>query len=423
MVGQYSSDPDTYFSSGTGAYFDVYVAPGDTFTSVTITDTDLSGGATIYWWNGTAWVPVVGDPGPTYSPGPPPSVTVTLDSTTTPTLAELTGTPFATAISVPGAPSGLVGTAGNGEASFSWDAPSSDGGTPVTSYGLTCTPSGSATTSATSATIGDLVNGTTYGCSVAAANSVGVGPSSSTVTVTPTAPTPSAPTVSTAPTTPTSPTSPSGPCASYTGNGAFLCWAYESLLGRTPDSTGLSYWEAQLASGTSRTEVAYDLETSTEYRHDLVEAIYESFLGRAADPGGLVTFTGLLASGATDQEVISDIVGSEEFFNDSGNADSGFVTRAYQTILGRLPDPGGLATSTGSLSSGVSRTRVAYDLLSSPESRTDTITFYYKDILGRAPDPGGLATDLRFLSSGGTVEQLVANLVGSNEFYADATSA
>jgi hypothetical protein len=113
-VGQYSSDPDGPLSSGTGEYLDVSLVPGSTFTSVTIT-VDLGecssiGGNTLQWWNGSGWVTMVGNPGPTYNPGPPPSLTVTLNGGTSPTLAQLSGTPFAVVVvgSVP-APS-LSGT-------------------------------------------------------------------------------------------------------------------------------------------------------------------------------------------------------------------------------------------------------------------------------------------------------------------------
>jgi hypothetical protein len=76
-----------------GAYFDAYMAPGSTFSSATIVDCDLNGGSQVQWWNGTAWVPVSKQ---TFNAATG-CVTVTVDSTTTPNLSQLGGTPFGVA--------------------------------------------------------------------------------------------------------------------------------------------------------------------------------------------------------------------------------------------------------------------------------------------------------------------------------------
>ena len=90
------------------------------------------------------------------------------------------------AATVPGAPSGVSATAGNGSASVSWTAPSS-GGSAITSYTVTpyvgsaaqtpVTVSGSPP--ATTATVTGLTNGTSYTFTVSATNAVGTGPASS----------------------------------------------------------------------------------------------------------------------------------------------------------------------------------------------------------------------------------------------------
>ena len=210
--------------------------------------------------------------------------------------------------------------------------------------------------------------------------------------------------------------------AGFHADSAFVCDAYEDLLGRLPDTGGLATFVGLLNSGVSRTQVADDLVTSNEYRDDLVDAFFEHVLGRAADPGGLATFVGQLSSGATDQQVISDVVGSTEFFNEAGDTNSGFVDLAYQRILGRAPDASGVSTFLGLLNSGVARMQVAYDLLISSEYRSDTVVFYFNYLLDRVPDPSGLSTFLGLLTSGGNVEQLISNIVGSTEFNNEAAT-
>ena len=101
---QYQSDPvGTPTFTPTGAYFDVASSAGNSFSSEVVQDCDLNGGGTLLWWNPTAnsgvggWQNVIGDPGPSYTAGPPACLSVTLDSTTSPSLSQLTGTVFGVA--------------------------------------------------------------------------------------------------------------------------------------------------------------------------------------------------------------------------------------------------------------------------------------------------------------------------------------
>jgi hypothetical protein len=89
----------------------------------------------------------------------------------------------------PGAPTGPTANPGNGTATLSWSAPSSDGGSPVDAYLIAGGPSPSGTgiqetVGGHTATISGLTNGTVYSFSVHAQNAFGDGPAV-TVTVTP----------------------------------------------------------------------------------------------------------------------------------------------------------------------------------------------------------------------------------------------
>jgi fibronectin type III domain protein len=91
---------------------------------------------------------------------------------------------------LPGAPSSVTATAGNGGARVSWGAPTANGGSPITRYTVTASPGGaSCTTATTSCAVSGLKNGTAYTFTVTAANLLGAGPSSSASNlITPTAP-------------------------------------------------------------------------------------------------------------------------------------------------------------------------------------------------------------------------------------------
>ncbi len=101
-----------------------------------------------------------------------------------------------TLAAVPGPPTAVQGTSGDGQVSVSWTAPS-DNNDPITGYTVTAEPGGEtcATTTATSCVVGGLSNGTSYAFTVTATNSIGTGGASSPTDVTPVT-TPDAPVIS-----------------------------------------------------------------------------------------------------------------------------------------------------------------------------------------------------------------------------------
>ena len=88
---------------------------------------------------------------------------------------------------VPGAPNDVVATGGDGQATVSFTAPISNGGSPITGYSVTSNPIGFiATGSASPVTVSGLINGATYTFTVTATNAIGSGlPSPASNSVTP----------------------------------------------------------------------------------------------------------------------------------------------------------------------------------------------------------------------------------------------
>ena len=81
----------------------------------------------------------------------------------------------------PGAPTGVMATAGDREVTVTWTSPGDHGSQPITGYTVTASPGGQTIASSgavTVATLGGLANGTAYTFTVKATNAVGTGPAS-----------------------------------------------------------------------------------------------------------------------------------------------------------------------------------------------------------------------------------------------------
>jgi hypothetical protein len=142
----------------------------------------------------------------------------------------------------------------------------------------------------------------------------------------------------------------------------FLKQQYLNTLGRAPDQAGMDYWTKQLQSGANPQDVANAIQNSPEAQHvtDIRQAMgqsgstgqtamnqsqamnyltsaYNGVLGRAPDAGGMQYWTQQLTSGAmTPQQVQQALMNSSEYTNKNKTASTPSVDTSVPAAKGGL---------------------------------------------------------------------------------------
>jgi spore germination protein YaaH len=197
---------------------------------------------------------------------------------------------------------------------------------------------------------------------------------------------------------------------------AFVAQVYRDVLGREADPGGLQGWVAALRAGqVSRSGLVRAFEYSPEGMSRRAAALYSEILGRGPDPGGLANWTAALSSGSVRvMDARAGFWASPERVARSGSLQQ-WVRDMYAGVLGREPDPGGLAGWTQAAATA-GPGAVAGGIVWSLESRQRLVAAAYVQFLKRGPDPGGLAGWSAFLGSS-DLPVLDAALGGSDEYY------
>jgi hypothetical protein len=202
-------------------------------------------------------------------------------------------------------------------------------------------------------------------------------------------------------------------------NQLFVSQVYQDLLQRPVDASGLATWTGLLNQGMSRPALVGAIESSLEYRTDLVQSLYSQFLHRNADSAGLNAFVTFLGAGGSVEQVASSMAGSPEYYQmRGGGSDGGFLNALYQDALQRNPDPAGQTGFGQALANGVSRSQVASAILTSDEYRQVLVRSFYQRFLRRPADTGGLNTFASLLAQGSPDQQVIAFIIGSGEYFA-----
>jgi hypothetical protein len=200
-------------------------------------------------------------------------------------------------------------------------------------------------------------------------------------------------------------------------NLAYVTQAYQDVLGRTPDPSGLAAWTGQLEGLLTHAQFASALTHSAEYYSNLVTADYQKFLGRTPDPASLAGWTNALQHGLRDEQFEAALAGSPEYLADHGGPGAAWVQALYQDVLGRTPSSLEVNAWLGALAGGVTPNQVATIFTTSAEHENDRVIADYQQYLGRSPEPGVVLPLATALQNGLNNEDLVAAFVSSDEYF------
>jgi hypothetical protein len=200
----------------------------------------------------------------------------------------------------------------------------------------------------------------------------------------------------------------------------FVTALYRAILGRAPDPAGLNSWVGQLGTGASRAQIVQGIWESVEHRGQQVDGFYATYLHRAADSDGRAFWVQAFLGGASETDVAVGFLTSDEYRLNHPDP-TAFVNALYGDILGRAPDPVGLAAWLPLLASPDGATAAARGILMSVEEDLRLVDAYFTAYLQRPADSSGQQAWLPLLQSGAIAPAGVAEgVLASDEFFADA---
>jgi len=228
---------------------------------------------------------------------------------------------------------------------------------------------------------------------------------------------------------------------------AAITRAFRSVLNREPTGSELRrYLTLMEENNWSEADVRRDLASRTDYQRystnrrgmrpeAIVRRAYQDILGRDPDPEGMRTYrSNIIDRGWSEQDVREALRNSPEYASGPARTASAdrIIRRAYQDILGREPDQGGLETYRRNIiERGWDEQDVRAALRHSQERRdvvrgqrslsdaeaSDIVRRAYLSVLNREPDANGMRDyKARLLNDRWTEQQVVNALRNSDEY-------
>ncbi len=202
-----------------------------------------------------------------------------------------------------------------------------------------------------------------------------------------------------------------------TPNQQWLNAVYLLEVGRAPTQAELTRGVNQLAKGISRGKVVNGIANSPEANAFLIQSNFERYLGE--QPTTKQVNQILREAKSTHTSVLAAIFGSQLFYEESGGSLDGFLTSLETAVLGAPTQEFGLRFQ---LQKGVSRTKVANELLTSNVGKLSLVSPNFIAVLNRAPTRAEEGNFVALMSRGNFLRNIIASLLAGNEFYKNSTT-
>jgi len=138
---------------------------------------------------------------------------------------------------------------------------------------------------------------------------------------------------------------------------------------------------------------------------------------------GIPTAVTLVPNGTSDLDLIARMLSTDDFYNSRGGTNVGFVTGLYQTLIGRDPEPEGLASWVKRLNQGQTRVQVVSTFERTAEALQVKVAHWYKNLF-RLPNPieqlkfdPGVIHWSRFLAAGQSDNTVLARILATNDYF------
>ncbi len=200
--------------------------------------------------------------------------------------------------------------------------------------------------------------------------------------------------------------------------------AYQNLLGRDIDPSGLATWGNFIDSGISPSIAAVGIEnaTSQEFNEVLVNQLYSTYLGRAPGATDATTWLGFLDAGGSYHQMVILISSSDEAFTHAGGTNDTWLSALFTNALGRPIDSATQTQLDNLFTAGLNRAQVDTIVLNTSEYYANLVQTSYQSFLNRPADGPTLVFQVNALENGFTYQDLLAGIVGSPEYAAQASN-
>jgi len=215
-----------------------------------------------------------------------------------------------------------------------------------------------------------------------------------------------------------------GVAGPFTDPAVFIKRQFADFAAGSPTPAQVTTWTANFDGGTSPATLIETLRKGAAWdgRVGPVTRLYSAYFLRSPDDDGLEFWVNRSRNGTRLYAISSTFAASSEFVRRYGaltNAE--FASLVYQNVLGRAPDPTGLAYWTKQLDKGQTRGRMMVGFSESSEyirkqMAAVTVVEIWWGMLKRAPTPAEVTGFSARLKDGTPVTTIILELLGSTEY-------